>query len=144
MLQITDDVPFPRNFLTSFLCNSDNKHDLGLYLASKVVSIHSDVDDTHLLLCATHDNFVISFPPTVNDTALQISSTAEEADQKIIRHALHCIKVRYSFIELQSIDTDVLILLQAYIAIELVSNNDSFNLYLKFVTPIQHGIMFCH
>ena len=144
VLQITDDVSFPRNFLTSFLCNADNKHDLGLYLASKVVSIHSDVDDTHLLLCATHDNFVISFPPTVNDTALQISSTAEEADQKIIRHALHCIKVRYSFIELQSIDTDVLILLQAYIAIELVSNNDSFNLYLKFVTPIQHGIMFCH
>ena len=64
-----------------------------------------------------------------------ISSTAEEADQKIIRHALHCIKVGYSFIEIQSIDTDVLILLLAYIAMELVSNNDSFNLYLKLVTP---------
>ena len=135
MLQITDDVPFPRNFLTSFLCNSDNKHDLGLYLASKVVSIHSDVDDTHLLLCATHDNFAISFPPTVNDTALQISSTAEEADQKIIRHALHCIKFGYSFKEIQSIETDVLILLLVYIAKELVSNNDSFNLYFKLVTP---------
>ena len=32
VLQITDDVPFPRNFLISFLCNTDNKHDLGLYL----------------------------------------------------------------------------------------------------------------
>ena len=93
-----------------------------------------DVGNMHLLLCATHDNSVISFPPTV-DTLFQISSTAEEADEKIIRHALHCIKVRYSFIELQSIDTDVLILLLAYIAIELVSNNDSFNLYPKFVTP---------
>ena len=64
-----------------------------------------------------------------------ISSTAREADQKIIRHALHCIKVGYCFIEIQSIDTDVLILLLAYIVMELVSNNDSFNLYPKLVTP---------
>ena len=84
MLQITDDVPFPHNFLTLILCNTDNKHDLGLYLASKIVSIHSDVGNTHLLLCATHNNSEISFPPTENDTVFQISSTAEEADQKII------------------------------------------------------------
>ena len=37
-------------------------------------------------------------PPTVNDTVFQISSTAEEADQKIIRHALRFIKVGYYFI----------------------------------------------
>ena len=135
MLQITDDVPFPRNLLTSFLCNTDNKHDLGLHLASKIVSIHSNVGNRDLLLCATQDNSVISFPPAVNDTVFQISSTAEEADQKIIRHALHCIKFGYSFIEIQSIDTDVLILLLAYIAMELVSHNDSFNLCLKLVTP---------
>ena len=40
-----------------------------------------------------------------------------------------------TLIEIQLIDTDVLILLLAYIAMELVSNNDSFNLYLKLVTP---------
>ena len=96
VLQITEDVPFPRNFLTSFFCNTDNKHDLGLYLASKIVSIHSDVGNTHILLCATTITR-ISFPPTVNDTVLQISSSAKEADQKIIRHALHCIKVGYSY-----------------------------------------------
>ena len=135
VLQITDDVPVPRNFLTLFLCNTDNKHDLGLYLASKIVSIHSDVGNVRLLLCATYDNSVISFPPTVNDTVFQISSTAEEADQKIIRHTLHRIKIGYSFIEIQSIDTDVLILLPAYIAMELVSNNNSFKFYLKLVTP---------
>ena len=106
MLQITDDVSFPCNFLTSFFCNTDNKHDLGLYLASKIASIHSDVGNTHLLLCATHDNSVIPFPPAVNDTVFQISCTAEEADQKIIRYALHCVKVGYSFIKIQSIDTD--------------------------------------
>ena len=133
MLQITDDAPFPHNFLSLFLCNTDNKHDLGLYLASKFVSIHRDVGNTHLLLCATHDNSLISFPPSVNDTAFQISSRDEKADQKIIRDALDSIKVGCSFIEMQSIDTDVLILLLALIAIELVSNNDSFNLYYKLV-----------
>ena len=83
MLQITDDVPFPRNFLTSFLCYTDNKHDLGLYLGSKALSIYSEVGNTHLLLCATHNNSLFSFPPTVNDTVFQISSTAKEADQKL-------------------------------------------------------------
>ena len=64
-------------------------------------------------LLGTHDNSVISFLPSVNDTVFQISSTEKEADQKIIRHALHRIKVDCSFIEMQSIDTDVLILLLA-------------------------------
>ena len=136
VLQITDDVPFSRNFLTSFLCNKDNKHDLGLlYLASGIVFIQSDVGNTHLLLFSTHDNSVIFFPPTVNDTVFQISSATQGADQKIIGHALHCIKFGYYFIEVQSIVTDILILLLAYIAMELVSNNDLFNLYLKLVIP---------
>ena len=58
MLQITHDAPFPRNFFTSFSCNTDNKHDLGLYLDSKIVSIHRDVGNTHLLLCTTQQTFV--------------------------------------------------------------------------------------
>ena len=57
VLQIIDDVSFPRNFLISYLRNTDNKYDLGLYLASKIVSIYSDVGNTHLLLCETHGNF---------------------------------------------------------------------------------------
>ena len=38
-------------------------------------------------------------------------------------------------VEIQSINTDVLIRQLAYIAVELVSNNDLFNLYFKLVTP---------
>ena len=84
---------------------------MGLYLASKIVSIHSDVGNTHLLLRATHDNSLISFPATVNHIVFQISSTAWEGDQKIIRNALRCIKVEYSFIKKQLIDNIVLIML---------------------------------
>ena len=48
-----------------------------------------------------------------------------EADQKIIQHVLHSIKAGYSFIEIQSIDTVVLILLLPYTGVELVSSNGS-------------------
>ena len=83
--------------------------------------IRIDVGDIQLLLCGTHDNSVMSFPPTVNDTVFQVSSTAEKIDQKIIQHTLlHCIKVGFSFIEIQSIDTYAVILLLAYIAMELI------------------------
>ena len=37
--------------------------------------------------------------------------------------------------EIKSIDTDVLILLLAYLAMELESKNDSLNLYFKLITP---------
>ena len=84
------------NYVVRLAC-TDNKHNLGICLASKV-PIQSDVGNTRLLLCAIHDNSVISFPPTINDSVFQISSRVEKADQKII--ALHCIKVRYSFMEI--------------------------------------------
>ena len=46
--------PFHTILLTSFLCNTDNEHNLGLYLASKSVSMHRDFVNTHLLLWATN------------------------------------------------------------------------------------------
>ena len=55
----------------------------------------------------------LTFHQGFNDTAFQISSRDEEADQKIIRDALDSTKVGCSFIEMQSIDTDVLIVLLA-------------------------------
>ena len=47
-----------------------------------------------------------------------IDSTVEEADQKLVHHKLHCIREKYTVIKVQSIDTDVLVLLLAYVAME--------------------------
>ena len=49
----------------------------------------------------------------------------EEADQKLVRHTLYCIKEEYTSIEIQSIDYDVLILLLAYVATDMESNTAS-------------------
>ena len=76
VLQITDDVPFPRNFLTSFLCNTDNKRDLGLYLAFAVMLVIRTS-------CATHNNSVISFPPTVNIQCFQFPVQLKKLIKKL-------------------------------------------------------------
>ena len=64
-----------------------------------------------------------------------VDSTAEEADQKLVRRTLHSIREKYTVIKVKSIDTDVLVLLLAYVAMELESTNNIFNVFFKMVTP---------
>ena len=131
--EINDDVPFPHNFLNSFLCNSANKNDLGIYLASKLITIHVECGNSLLKLCVTYEDKTMSAPPMIDSS--MVDSTAEEADQKLVRHTLHCIREMYTEIEVQSIDTDVLILLLAYVAMELeASDHNTFNVFFKMVT----------
>ena len=75
MLHINDDIPFPQNFLDSFLSNSANKNDIGLYLAKKLVSIHTECGNTLLKLCVTYKDRNISTPKLL-DTSM-VDSTAE-------------------------------------------------------------------
>jgi len=70
----------------------------------------------NLQICVTQNDTLISVPTAVDDDIFQISSTAEEEYQKIVRHVFHCIRSGYTDIEVQSIDTDVLVLLLAYVA----------------------------
>ena len=52
-----------------------------------------------------------------------------------MHHTLHSIREKYTVIEVQSIDTDVLVLLLAFVAMELESTNNTFNVFFKIVTP---------
>ena len=49
--------------------------------------------------------------------------------------SLHCIREKYTAIEVQFIDADVFVLLLAYVGMELDSTNDAFNVFFKMVTP---------
>ena len=53
----------------------------------------------------------------------------------MVHHTLHSIREKYTVIEVQSIDTDVLVLLLAFVAMELESTNNRFNVFFKIVTP---------
>ena len=46
LLHINNDIPFLHNFLNSFLFNSADKNDIGLYLAKKLVSVHAECGNT--------------------------------------------------------------------------------------------------
>ena len=94
-----------------------------------------------LQLCVTYNDTVISLPPLVSRSAFQIDSASEEADQKLVRHTIHCIKEGYTDIELQSIDHDVLILLLAYVAMAMESSNNHVNVFFKL--PVPHGTTSC-
>ena len=139
MPDLFDGTPFPRDFLNSFLCNAENKNDLGLFIASKLISLHRDVGDARIHLIVTFNDSVSSFPVSSISPGIQIASTSEEADQKIIRHTLDCIKNSYAYMEVHSIDCDVLILLIAYFAADLETSQSSdddpkFNLHFKLLT----------
>ena len=89
----------------------------------------------NLQICVTQNGSIISVPTAVDDDIFQISSTAEEADQKIVRHAFHCIRSGYTDIEVQSIDTDVLVLLLAYVAKTLeVIDDPALSIHFKLIT----------
>ena len=99
------------------------------------MSLHHEVGDTRLQLNVTYNDTVRSLPVSVNSSAFPIASTSEEADQKIIRHTLHCIKSSYAYIEVHSVDSDVLILLLTYVAAELEScDGRQISLYFKLIT----------
>ena len=83
---VSDDVSFPQNFIHSRV----NKNDLGLFLASKLVSIHHDVGTPHLQVCVTYNDTIISLRQ-MGPSVFEIKTNSEVADQKIVPHALHCI-----------------------------------------------------
>ena len=113
ILNINDEMDFPKNFQESFLRNPDNKNDLSEYLAPKMISLHHESGSRYVHLNATHKSSIIS--SNAMDVTM-LMSNSEEADQKIVRHALHCIDANCNLVVVNSIDHDVLILLIAYVA----------------------------
>ena len=114
---------------------ADNKNDLGLYLAFKLVSLHKQYGDHNLEFHVTFQNRVCSVPELLNNSILQMASTAEEADQKAARHTLYFLKTNFEHID--SMDIDVLIQLLANDADEVPFCNEHPRpmIYFKLMTP---------
>lgn len=68
---------FSQNFHHSFLCNSERKNDLRLYLTSKRLSTHHYVGTFQVLLCVTNRNDIAHL---VNHLTFQIDNTTDDAD----------------------------------------------------------------
>ena len=105
-MDFTGQTNFPANF-SEFLCNNANKDNLGQFLAQKFIALHSDKTR----------KFVVTFNDGIltNDETLSLqmdisNCTAEEADTRLIRHAINQAINGVKNIRIETIDTDVLVL----------------------------------
>ena len=114
----TGETTLPKCMGDNFLKNSENKNDLSEFLAQKNIELHQgnkilivSFKDTVLYKPSTH---AINLP----DTSIS-ECQSEEADQRLIRHTLHCLAdcQLYERVVIRTIDTDVLILLISYISL---------------------------
>ena len=109
-LKFDDKTQFPKDFKDNFLKSSKNKSSLNLYLAEKFYDFHKE---DKILVVTKNDGILTNINDLQNEKSLT-SCSAEEADQKIIRHMIHCISSDYSHVQIQTIDTDVFILALAF------------------------------
>ena len=121
-----EDSPLPKNW-DDFLKNSTNKNRFNEFFACKFMEIHSG---SRALVCSYKDT-VLFYPCTepISFSDITITDcTSEEADQRLIRHALHCVSTCYSYkiIAVRTVDTDVMILLISYISqhVQLINDID--------------------
>ena len=81
-----DSTPIPANFETDFLTNVTNKTNLNEYLAQKFIKLHDNDKQT---ICITYNDTVISNDNNVLTKILITLCTSEEADSRIIGHAIN-------------------------------------------------------
>ena len=102
-----NDTPLPGKFNDSFLKSNDNKERLNLYCADKFQSYQEDAQSFNL----TKGESILS--NSTLDESISIF-TAEEADQKLVRHVIQCVRGVVEQYVVRTIDTDVIISLIEY------------------------------
>ena len=99
-----DDLPLPQAW-TNFIALGENKEDLALYLSGKLATHNDTVNE--IVVGGSNPN---GFSTTKGIIAM-LNANHEEADTRIILHALEAIDASYDNIIVKCRDTDVLLLL---------------------------------
>ena len=86
-----NDTPLPRNMQDDFLKNIQNKNDLNEFLAKQFIQMHTGPK----LITVSYKETAVCSPPSepINISSF-VSITrcqSEEADQRLVRHILHCL-----------------------------------------------------
>ena len=102
------DVPLPNNW-TNFLSLSENKADLGHFLSEELCSQAPNEKEIIIAGGFRDEREVRSSKPTTDIT--QLRATHEEADTRLVLHALNC---DFDVVVVASQDTDVLVMLLAH------------------------------
>ena len=94
-LMFTNESPLPNKMNDSFLQNCQKKDDLNKYLAKKFMELH---DSSKLLIVTFEDTVLCSPSEVTRNTGISITKCqSEEADQRLVRHTLHCLSDYQSY-----------------------------------------------
>ena len=104
----THSTKFPSNFREDFLANGENKEDLNRYLADRFIEFHRD---HNIDLVITKDDSIITNRDELIAEVRINTCTSEEADARLVRHAINCVENKFSRVVVRTVDTDVVILL---------------------------------
>ena len=147
---------FPSDFRTNFLKNNSNKNALNSYLAKKFIDFHQDNAKTFTV---TLGNTILSNDTTQLADAEINKCDAEEADQKLVRLMIQCVRANYKLITIRTVDTDVLLLTMSnrhhagnfgcYVQVMFVTGNttkmyDINAIAMQLVEDVCKGIPFFH
>ena len=106
-MPLSDSARFQANFETDFLTNVTNKTNLNGYLAREFLKLHG-YDNQH------NNDIVISKYNNAPTENLITVWTSEEADSRIIRHAINPGVNKYKEVSIQTADSDVVVLSFGY------------------------------
>ena len=122
VMEFDKNTKFPSDFKDNFLKNSKNKDRLNEFLADEFMQ-HYAGDKTFVVTKGEH--VLSNVDLLAADNSLSPNS-AEEADQKLVRHALQCVRSGIRNVVIRTVDTDVILLLIAYRHQEVNTNSRVF------------------
>ena len=105
-----EESQFPTNFKDNCLKNDNNKERLNHFLADKFIQFHRQ----DKIFVVTKGAEIKTNDITLLTDPLISPCCAEEADQKLVRHMIQCVRSGMKKVVVRTVDTDVLILLLAY------------------------------
>ena len=137
-----EDTPFPSDFSTDFLKNSENKEDLKMFLASaarhksweKLVYVTHGRHGEGVKECTTGGDIRM-----YEDDGL----TLEEADNRMICHISHMIDSGMSRIAVRTADTDVIFILLGFMS-QFYNNDNRIKIFCDFGTGYHRKVIPIH
>ena len=102
-----DGTKFPEKMRQDFLKHNTNKSQLNKYLAEKFMSFHKSSQS----LTITYGNGILTTNEDLRHDPRISCCTSEEADPRLVRHAISCLEHNVQSVIVRTVDTDVFILL---------------------------------
>ena len=127
VIPFSDLTRLPSQFQSAFLTNATNKTNLNEFLANKFISYHEGKES--ILTVTVGDTIISNSDQVLKETDISFCSS-EEADARMIRHAINLGKQGYKYVTVVTVDCDVVMLGLSYA--DIVKSNNVNHFYIRY------------